>query len=309
MGDEKLQKVLARSGLGSRREMERWIESGRVRVNDQVATLGDRIRAEDQVQVDGKAVDLTFAQTAERRVLIYNKPLGEVCTRHDPEGRPTVFDNLPPLKQGRWVAIGRLDINTSGLLIFTTDGELANCMMHPSMQIDREYAVRVLGNVDEAMLSRLTEGVLLEDGMARFTDVRYFDGEGANKWYHCVVMEGRNREVRRLWESQGAQVNRLKRVRFGPVFLPSDVKVGTWRELGPKEVDRLSREVGVGEARTHRPTPIESEREKRLYKRQRVRQEVVKGQSADDKPRTPGRSKTKARSVGRRNSTARRGRK
>ncbi|MGB2131401.1 MAG: 23S rRNA pseudouridine(2605) synthase RluB [Marinobacterium sp.] len=309
MSDEKLQKVLARSGLGSRREMERWIESGRIRVNDQVATLGDRICAEDQVQVDDKAVELTFAQTAERRVLIYNKPLGEVCTRHDPEGRPTVFDNLPPLKQGRWVAIGRLDINTSGLLIFTTDGELANCMMHPSMQIDREYAVRVLGTVDEAMLARLTEGVLLEDGMARFTDVRYFDGEGANKWYHCVVMEGRNREVRRLWESQGAQVNRLKRVRFGPVFLPSDVKVGTWRELGPKEVDKLSREVGVNEARTHRPTPIESEREKRLYKRQRVRQEVIKGQAADDKPRTPGRSKTKARSVGRRNSTARRGRK
>ncbi len=308
MENEKLQKVLARSGIGSRREMERWIESGRIVVNDEVATLGDRIGPQDEVKVDGKPVELTFSQTAERRVLIYNKPLGEVCTRHDPEGRPTVFDNLPPLKQGRWVAIGRLDINTTGLLIFTTDGELANRMMHPSMQVDREYAVRVLGEVDDAMLARLTQGVLLEDGMARFTDVRFFDGEGANKWYHCVVMEGRNREVRRLWESQGMQVNRLKRVRFGPVFLPSDVKVGTWRELGSKEVDLLSREVELDPARTHRPTPLESEREQRLYKRQRVRQEVIKGQAEDSKPRTPGRSRSKARSVGRRDAGAGRGR-
>lgn len=218
-----------------------------------------------------------------------------------------MFDNLPPLKQGRWVAIGRLDINTTGLLIFTTDGELANRMMHPSMQIDREYAVRVLGDVDDAMLERLKQGVLLEDGMARFTDVRYFDGEGANKWYHCVVMEGRNREVRRLWESQGLQVNRLKRVRFGPVFLPSDIKVGTWRELTPKEVDQLSKELELDAARTHRPTPLELEKEQRLYKRQRVRQEVIKGQSEAEKPRTPGRSRTKARTVGRR-SAGKRGR-
>jgi 23S rRNA pseudouridine2605 synthase len=307
MHDEKLQKVLARSGFGSRREMERWIESGRITLNDQPATLGDRVTAEDRVSVDGKAVELTFSATAERRVLVYNKPLGEVCTRHDPEGRPTVFDNLPPLKQGRWVAIGRLDINTTGLLIFTTDGELANRMMHPSMQIDREYAVRVLGDVDDAMLERLKQGVLLEDGMARFTDVRYFDGEGANKWYHCVVMEGRNREVRRLWESQGLQVNRLKRVRFGPVFLPSDIKVGTWRELTPKEVDQLSKELELDSARTHRPTPLELEKEQRLYKRQRVRQEVIKGQSEAEKPRTPGRSRTKARTVGRR-SAGKRGR-
>jgi 23S rRNA pseudouridine2605 synthase len=307
MHDEKLQKVLARSGFGSRRVMERWIESGRITLNDQPATLGDRVTAEDRVSVDGKAVELTFSATAERRVLVYNKPLGEVCTRHDPEGRPTVFDNLPPLKQGRWVAIGRLDINTTGLLIFTTDGELANRMMHPSMQIDREYAVRVLGDVDDAMLERLKQGVLLEDGMARFTDVRYFDGEGANKWYHCVVMEGRNREVRRLWESQGLQVNRLKRVRFGPVFLPSDIKVGTWRELTPKEVDQLSKELELDSARTHRPTPLELEKEQRLYKRQRVRQEVIKGQSEAEKPRTPGRSRTKARTVGRR-SAGKRGR-
>lgn len=304
MSGEKLQKVLARSGFGSRREMERWIEEGRVLLNDQPARLGDRVSETDSVVVDGKPVKLTFAATAERRVLIYNKPLGEVCTRHDPEGRPTVFDNLPPLRQGRWIAIGRLDINTTGLLIFTTDGELANRMMHPSTQIDREYAVRVLGDVDEAMLERLKQGVLLDDGMARFTDVRYFDGEGANKWYHCVVMEGRNREVRRLWESQGLQVNRLKRVRFGPVFLPSDVKVGTWRELTPKEVDLLAKELELDTARVHRPTPEEADKERRLYKHQRVRQAVSKGQPAKEEKRH---GKTRARSVGRRN-TSRRGR-
>jgi len=305
MSDEKLQKVLARSGFGSRREMERWIEEGRVVLNDEPAKLGDRVSATDRIVLDGKPVTLTFAAMAERRVLIYNKPLGEVCTRHDPEGRPTVFDNLPPLKQGRWVAIGRLDINTTGLLIFTTDGELANRMMHPSMQIDREYAVRVLGDVDDAMLERLKQGVLLDDGMARFTDVRYFDGEGANKWYHCVVMEGRNREVRRLWESQGLQVNRLKRVRFGPVFLPSDIKVGTWRELPPKEVELLARELELDKARTHRPTPGEAEKEKRIYKRQRVRQAVIKGEPAVEESRRG--SRTKARTVGKRN-TNRRGR-
>lgn len=306
MSDEKLQKVLARSGFGSRREMERWIEEGRIVLNDQPAKLGDRVSAADKIVLDGKPVTLTFASMAERRVLIYNKPLGEVCTRHDPEGRTTVFDNLPPLKQGRWVAIGRLDINTTGLLIFTTDGELANCMMHPSMQIDREYAVRVLGNVDDDMLERLKQGVLLDDGMAKFTDVRYFDGEGANKWYHCVVMEGRNREVRRLWESQGLQVNRLKRVRFGPVFLPSDIKVGTWRELPPKEVELLARELELDTARTHRPTPNEAEKEQRLYKRQKVRQAVIKGQpvAVEEKRRS---GKTKARSVGKRN-TGNRGR-
>lgn len=272
MSDEKLQKVLARSGLGSRREMERWIEEGRVSVNDQVAKLGDRVSAEDKVIVDGKSVDISLGHSLECRVLIYNKPIGEVCTRHDPEGRPTVFRALPKLKQGRWIAIGRLDINTSGLLIFTTDGELANKMMHPSSSIDREYAVRVLGNVDEPMLERLKQGVLLEDGMARFTDVRFFDGEGANRWYHCVVMEGRNREVRRLWESQEVQVSRLKRVRFGPVFLPSDVKVGTWKDLSQRELDVLMDELKLERRKLPVFNPEAAKEEERRYKRQRVRQ-------------------------------------
>ncbi|WP_020681643.1 23S rRNA pseudouridine(2605) synthase RluB [Marinobacterium rhizophilum] len=274
MSDEKLQKVLARSGLGSRREMERWIEEGRFTIDGVTATLGDRIGRKAQVLMNGREVKLVFEKDSQRRVLIYNKPLGEISTRHDPEGRKTVFSHLPPLNQGRWIAIGRLDINTSGLLLFTTDGELANAMMHPSAQIDREYAVRVLGHVDEAMLARLKEGVLLEDGMARFTDVQFFDGEGANKWYHCVVMEGRNREVRRLWESQGIQVSRLKRVRYGPLFLPSDVPVGTWKELTPKEITNLGKMLSLKEKRPVKLDTKEKETLERRYKRQRSRREV-----------------------------------
>ncbi len=274
MSDEKLQKVLARSGFGSRREMERWIEAGRIRVNEQVATLGDRISPRDQVEVDAHAKNMVFDRKSERRVLVYNKPLGEVCTRHDPEGRGTVFDHLPPLKQGRWIAVGRLDINTSGLLLFTTDGDLANTLMHPSANLDREYAVRVLGDVDEDLIKRLKKGVLLEDGMAKFTDVQYFDGSGANKWYHVVVMEGRNREVRRLWESQGIKVSRLKRVRYGPFFLPSEVKAGTWKELEQKEINMLSNMMGMKQKRNKALTPKEKEVAERRAKRQKPRREV-----------------------------------
>ncbi|WP_067867763.1 23S rRNA pseudouridine(2605) synthase RluB [Neptuniibacter marinus] len=273
MSDEKIHKVLARSGIGSRREMERWIKDGRISVNNQVATLGDRIAEGDVVSVDGTIVNLIFDKQAERRVLVYNKPVGEICTRHDPEGRPTVFDHLPPLKEGRWIAIGRLDINTSGLLLFTTDGELANALMHPSAQIDREYAVRVLGSVDDALLKRLTDGVLLEDGMARFTDVQFFDGEGANKWYHCVVMEGKNREVRRLWESQEVQVSRLKRVRFGPIFLPSDVRAGTWKMMEDKEVKSLSQMLELKPRRGAKMSVVEKQKFDRRYKKQRARRQ------------------------------------
>ncbi|WP_409525098.1 23S rRNA pseudouridine(2605) synthase RluB [Nitrincola sp. MINF-07-Sa-05] len=300
MDSEKLQKVLARSGFGSRREMERWIEEKKVSMNGVVATLGDRVTPLDKVSLNGKLVELVFAGEEPRRVLLYNKPLGEVCTRHDPEGRPTVFDALPPLKQGRWIAVGRLDINTTGLLIFTTDGELANKMMHPSARIDREYAVRVLGEVDEEMLERLKKGVLLDDGMANFTDVQFFDGEGANKWYHCVVMEGRNREVRRLWESQGLKVSRLKRVRFGPVFMPSDIKVGTWKEMDRKACNVLALQMGL-EQDTSRVvrTPIQRAADERLHKKQRVRQsadkERVVRQEVKQKRKTG-----KVRSVGKR---------
>ncbi|MDF9777496.1 23S rRNA pseudouridine(2605) synthase RluB [Pseudomonas baetica] len=243
---EKLQKVLARIGVGSRRDVEAWISHGRIKVNGKDATLGQRVDMHDAITIDGKVIKREEAAESVRRVIMYNKPDGEICTRVDPEGRPTVFDKMPRPKEGRWINIGRLDINTTGLLMFTTDGELANRLMHPSYEMDREYAVRVRGEVDDEMIERLKAGVVLEDGPARFTDIKQAPGgEGFNHWYHCVVMEGRNREVRRLWESQGLVVSRLKRVRFGPVFLNSDLPMGRWREMSQYEVDILSAEVGL----------------------------------------------------------------
>ena len=243
---EKLQKVLARIGVGSRRDVEAWIGEGRIKVNGVAATLGQRVDLHDAISVDGRLIKREESAESVRRVIMYNKPDGEICTRDDPEGRPTVFDRLPRPKEGRWINVGRLDINTTGLLLFTTDGELANRLMHPSFEMDREYAVRVRGEVDDDMIARLKEGVVLEDGPARFTDIQVAPGgEGFNHWYHCVVMEGRNREVRRLWESQGLVVSRLKRVRFGPVFLNSDLPMGRWREMSQGEIDILAAEVGL----------------------------------------------------------------
>jgi len=236
-GDEKLQKVLARSGLGSRREMERWIEEGRVRIDGRTARLGDRVGGTTRILVDEKP--LAPAAASETQVIVYHKPVGELCTRSDPQNRPTVFQRLPRLGAGRWIAIGRLDYNTSGLLLFTTDGELANALMHPASQVEREYMVRVMGQTTPEILDRLREGVMLEDGPARFTDVQEGGGEGINRWFYVVLMEGRNREVRRLWESQGLNVSRLKRVRYGNVFMPSRVRQGQWQELMPSEIKVL----------------------------------------------------------------------
>lgn len=240
---EKLQKVIARRGIGSRRQVEQWIIGGRVRVNGKVARLGDRVTVDDIIILDGHKVPDEI--TDEVQILLYNKPEGEVTSRKDPEGRPTVYDRLPKPVQGRWIAVGRLDINTSGLLLFTTDGELANKLMHPSSNIDREYAVRVLGDVDKDILQRLKDGVLLEDGMAKFTDISEASGSGANRWYHVVIQEGRNREVRRLWDSQGIKVSRLKRVRFGFIFLPSRIRAGSWELLQQKDTRVLYEMVGL----------------------------------------------------------------
>jgi len=223
---EKLQKVLARAGLGSRRQIENWIRQGRVQVNQQVAILGARVNPRDEICVDGYSVD-PLAK-APRQILCYHKPVGEICTRSDPEGRPTVFDKLPKLKLGRWISVGRLDISTAGLLLLTTDGELAHRLMHPAQSLEREYAVRILGKVDDAMLKRLTTGILLEDGSARFNQILDAGGVGANHWYHVVLQEGRHREVRRLWESQGVVVSRLIRIRFGPVSLPKGLRAGEY---------------------------------------------------------------------------------
>jgi len=234
---EKLQKVLARAGKGSRREMEAVISEGRVSVDGKVAYLGDRVEGTEQIRIDGHLVTLKSQADEVCRVLMYNKPEGEMCTRKDPEGRPTVFDRLPKLESGRWIAVGRLDINTSGMLLFTTDGELANRLMHPSRKVEREYAVRVFGEVDEAMLQRLRHGVKLEDGPAKFQKIMYRGGEGRNHWFHVVLSEGRNREVRRLWESQEVQVSRLIRVRYGDLELKRQLPVGGWVELGLKDVN------------------------------------------------------------------------
>lgn len=246
---EKLQKVLARLGLGSRREMEREIEAGRVRINDRVARLGDRVSATDKVFFNGQRL-VQSAEPVRRRVILYNKPEGEICSRSDPEGRRTVYDGLPQLRGERWISVGRLDFNTSGLLLFTNDGELANKLMHPSSVIDREYLVRIQGEVTDEMKQNLLDGVLLEDGVARFTDIVDGAGEGRNRWFYCVVMEGRNREVRRLWESQGVKVSRLKRVRYANIFIPSHVRVGQWMELSEREIADLCMTAGF-DSSTH----------------------------------------------------------
>lgn len=270
---DKLQKILAQVGVGSRREMERWIEQGRIQLNGEVAKLGERAGPHDEIKVDGKVVE--HKVRTPRRVLAYNKPEGEVCTRNDPEGRPTVFDNLPKLKGERWIAVGRLDINTAGLLLFTTDGELANKLMHPSTQtVDREYAVRVAGEVTDEVIENLKKGVVLDDGMAKFTDVQFFDGDGFNQWYHVCIMEGRNREVRRLWESQGVKVSRLKRVRYGCVFLPKQISVGKWKELDQRDTDELAKLVDLPSRPVAKLDPKELKKYDRAANRQRTRQKA-----------------------------------
>ena len=242
---EKIQKVLARVGLGSRRAMEELILEGRVSVNGHVAKLGDRIEAQDQLRVDGRPVKFEAAEEARRRVILYYKPEGEVCTRTDPEGRPTVFDRLPKLKNERWVAVGRLDINSQGLILFTTDGDFANCLMHPSTEMEREYAVRVHGQVTDEMVANLLSGVQLLDGPAKFDEIVDAGGEGSNHWYHVILREGRKREVRRMWETQGLQVSRLIRVRYGSVHLPRNLKVGRWIELEKEAIDDLANAAGA----------------------------------------------------------------
>ena len=235
---EKLQKVLALAGIGSRREMERWIEQGRVSVDGRRAKLGDRVEPNQVIRVDGRIIP-TPKSPPQRRVLAYHKPEGEVVTRSDPQGRTTVFDHVPKLRIGRWIAVGRLDINTTGLLLLTTDGELANRLMHPSQEIEREYAVRIRWKVDDEVLRKLKRGVELEDGPARFDSIRDAGGEGGNHWYHVTLKEGRRREVRRLWEAVGVRVSRLIRIRYGPISLPPSLRAGHWKELDRVAISSL----------------------------------------------------------------------
>jgi 23S rRNA pseudouridine2605 synthase len=246
---ERLHKVLAAAGLGSRRGLEKRIAGGDVILNGAAADLGAAVVAGDTVELDGQVWQVAD-QPVRHRSLVYNKPEGEITTRADPQGRSTVFDRLPPLKNARWIAVGRLDINTTGLLLLTTDGELAHAMMHPSNRVDREYACRILGTVDPDMLARLKAGVELDDGPARFSDIVDSGGSGENHWFHVTLLEGRNREVRRLWASQGVKVSRLKRVRYGAVFLPKRLRMGAFAELKPRDHEILREDVGLAARQT-----------------------------------------------------------
>ena len=237
MSSERLQKLLSQAGFGSRREMERWIEAGLIQVNGEPAKLGDSATADDKISVKGRVIDNPLKIVYKTRILLYYKPVGEISSRSDPKHSRTVFDHLPHLKQGRWVQVGRLDINTSGLLIFTNNGELANRLMHPKYELEREYAVRVYGQVSPDVIKALLAGVSLDDGIAKFKRIEFNGGEGTNSWYHVVLSEGKNREVRRLWQSQGVEVSRLVRVRYGPFQLPRSLDRGGVVELSMQDVD------------------------------------------------------------------------
>lgn len=242
---ERIQKVLSRVGTGSRRQIEDWIRQGKIQVNKKTARIGDHISPDDRVYIDGKKIDLSGSLEVERRVIAYYKNEGEICSRNDPEHPDSVFDHLPRLKSGRWISVGRLDLNTCGLLIFTTDGELANRLMHPSYKIEREYASRVLGDVPDGALENMLSGVECEDGVLKFDSIRDAGGEGANHWYHVILHQGRYREVRRLWESQDIKVSRLKRVRYGPVTLPRSLRQGKWMELDHAQINHLLSMTGM----------------------------------------------------------------
>jgi 23S rRNA pseudouridine2605 synthase len=256
----KLQKVLADAGLGSRREIEEWIEAGRVNVNGEAAHVGQRIGPGDKVKVNGRLVSLHLGQQRAPRVLLYHKPEGEIVSRDDPQHRASVFDKLPRIRGGRWIAIGRLDFNSCGLLIFSSSGELANRMMHPRYAIEREYAVRLLGELSEEATKQLTSGIQLDDGMARFQRLYPTGGEGANRWYEVTLSEGRYREVRRMFEAVGVTVSRLMRVRYGPLSLPPRLKRGQVMELAAADVQALLKALppAAAQAVPERETPEES---------------------------------------------------
>ena len=236
----RLQKLLAAAGLGSRRSIEQWIRDGRITVGGRVAQLGDRASANDEVLLDGRKVDLEAIRTPTREILLYHKPVGEMTTRADPQGRPTVFERLPQPRGGRWITVGRLDVNTSGLLVFTTDGELAHRLMHPSSEIDREYLVRVRGRPSEFVVNQLLEGVALEDGPARFDSIVQDETDGSHTTFRVVLHEGRNREVRRIWSAIGFEVSRLMRIRYGPIELPRDLRPGGWRLADGGQAGKLA---------------------------------------------------------------------
>ncbi|MEN4831138.1 23S rRNA pseudouridine(2605) synthase RluB [Pantoea vagans] len=294
---EKLQKVLARAGHGSRREIESMIAAGRVSVDGKIATLGDRVESSKslKIRIDGHLVSIAESATEVCRVLAYYKPEGELCTRSDPEGRPTVFDRLPRLRGSRWIAVGRLDVNTCGLMLFTTDGELANRLMHPSREVEREYAVRVFGQVDDDKIRQLSKGVQLEDGPAAFKTLKFGGGEGINQWYNVTLTEGRNREVRRLWEAVGVQVSRLMRVRYGDITLPKGLPRGGWTELDLSAVNYLRNLVELDDETV---TKLVVEKDRRRTKANQIRRAVKRHSKVSSTPRAPRRNPGSKRNSG-----------
>lgn len=294
---EKLHKVLARAGHGSRREIESMIAAGRVSVDGKIATLGDRVESSKslKIRIDGHLVSIAESATEVCRVLAYYKPEGELCTRSDPEGRPTVFDRLPRLRGSRWIAVGRLDVNTCGLMLFTTDGELANRLMHPSREVEREYAVRVFGQVDDDKIRQLSKGVQLEDGPAAFKTLKFGGGEGINQWYNVTLTEGRNREVRRLWEAVGVQVSRLMRVRYGDITLPKGLPRGGWTELDLPAVNYLRNLVEMDDETV---TKLVVEKDRRRTKANQIRRAVKRHSKVSSTPRAPRRNPGSKRNSG-----------
>lgn len=240
---ERIHKMLANAGVGSRRQIEDWIRAGRITVNGQTAEIGQVLEGGESVLVDGRPVRIN--EDRAHRYIAYHKPNGEICSHDDPDDRPTVYEKLPRLRGARWISVGRLDVNTAGLLLFTTDGNLANGLMHPSSGVLREYAVRVMGEVSDADLRALKEGLELDDGPAHFQSIEFGGGEGINRWYHVTLAEGRKREVRRLWEALGHTVSRLIRVAYGPVRLERELRPGHFRDLSVEEVAALSKSAGL----------------------------------------------------------------
>jgi 23S rRNA pseudouridine2605 synthase len=283
-GPERLQKVLARVGLASRREIERWIADGRVTVDGAPATLGQRVTLAQDIRIDGQPLAAGARHASERRVIVYHKPEGQLCTASDPQGRPTIFENLPRLRNARWISIGRLDYNTQGLLLLTTDGELANRLMHPRFEIEREYAVRIRGELTADIAQQLMREVMLDDGPAHFDTLVDAGGEASNHWYHVTLHEGRNREVRRMFDAVNLTVSRLMRVRFGPVTLPRGLRAGRWQDVEPEVLNALLETVGLPPEKSM-PAKSKPKAAPRTRRPLPGRRDATR--ERDDKPRRP----------------------